>query len=84
VHLLVIGLLVRMMHRVCNVKFVRITFHTYILKLGINLWMFATLKQEGIHHKECENIIINWRMEIYHHLNYVHCSINYVIYLAYK
>jgi len=33
--------------------------------------MFATLKQEGMHHKECENIIINWRMEVYSHLNYV-------------
>jgi len=33
--------------------------------------MFATLKQEGMHHKECENIIINMRMEVYSYLNYV-------------
>ena len=83
-HLLVIVLLVRMMRRACDVKFVRITFHTYILKTRHQFWMSATLRHEGIHHKECENIIINWRMEVYSHLNchYVHCSINYVCYIS--
>jgi len=33
--------------------------------------MFATMKQEGMHHKECENIIMNWRIEVYSHLNSV-------------